>query len=68
MSHCFTWRGQGAALSDPWWENVLGSEEVDVCENFEAEECMVYNPEKEDIPKTDEVFFGGESLRGCGQD
>ena len=58
----------GSCSVRPWWENVVVSKEVDVCENFEAKENVVYNPEREDIPKADEVLFWGEFLRGSGQD
>lgn len=50
----------GSCLLRSWWESVLEAQEVDVCENFEAEGSVLYNPGREDILKDDEVL-GGEN-------
>lgn len=43
-----------------WWESILEAEEVDVCENFEAEGSVLHSPGNKDIPEAHEVL-GGEN-------
>lgn len=72
MTHSHVWgesllhvEWTGNCLLRSWWESFLGAEEVDGCENREAEGSVLHNPGREDFPEAGAGW--GECLRGSGQ-